>query len=158
MAKKFTEEEKNERIELIGEYFLETGASTREIAKHFSENQFKISNKTVSLYIKEYIKKHEDKKDELKAMIDNNIDKSIEDLQVQERVLKVVRLVLLGSTKEEIANMLNISVKVVERDLSSRFPRLCEKDENYSIYYDSVMEELHRHQVSTIEKNRKVYK
>ena len=50
MAKKFTEEEKNERIELIGEYFLETGASTREIAKHFSENQFKISNKTVSLY------------------------------------------------------------------------------------------------------------
>lgn len=155
MAKKYTEEEKIQRIELVGEYFLKTGESTREIAKYFSENFFEISNKTVSLYIKEYIKKHEDKKEEIRAMIDNNIDKSIEDLQVQERVLKVVRLVLLGSTKEEIANMLNISVKVVERDISSRFPRLCEIDDNYAIYYDSVMEELHRHQVSTIEQNRK---
>ena len=35
--------------------FLKTGASTREIAKYFTENRFKISNYTVSQYIKEYM-------------------------------------------------------------------------------------------------------
>lgn len=38
-------EERERRIELVGEYFFQTGLSTREIAAHFSEKDFKISNK-----------------------------------------------------------------------------------------------------------------
>ena len=49
MARKYTEEEKNSRIELVGEYFLKTGKSTREIAKDFSENYFEISNNFIAL-------------------------------------------------------------------------------------------------------------
>ena len=60
-----------ERIDLIGKYFLETGKSTREIAKYFSSNFFPISNKTVSLYIKAYKKN--------KPQFSNEIDKKIED-------------------------------------------------------------------------------
>lgn len=158
MGRKYTEEERLERIEVIGKYFLDTGASTRDIAKYFTDNYFDISNKTVSLYIKEYMNSHNEKKDKIKDLIDNNTEKSIEDLETRERVLTVARLVLQGLTKEEISNELGVSVKTVERDISSRLPMICEQDEDYKIYYKAVMNSLHHNQVSTIEKNRKTFK
>ena len=158
MGKKYAEEERLERIEIIGKYFLDTGASTRDIAKYFTDNYFDISNKTVSLYIKEYMNSHSEKKEEIKDLIDNNTEKSIEDLETRERVLTVARLVLQGHTKEEISNELGVSIKTVERDISSRLSMLCEQDEDYKIYYKAVMNSLHHNQVSTIEKNRKTFK
>ena len=158
MGRKYTEEERLERIELIGQYFFETGASTRDIAKYFTDNYFEISNKTVSLYIKEYMNTHNEKKDKLKDLIDNNTEKSIEDFETRERVLTVARLVLQGYTKEKIADELGVSIKTVERDISSRLPMICEQDEDYKIYYDAVMNSLHNNQVSTIDKNRKTFK
>ena len=44
-----SDKERERRVEIIGEYFLETGASTREIANYISSSpdyDFEISNKT----------------------------------------------------------------------------------------------------------------
>ena len=158
MGKKYTEEERLERIELIGNYFLKTGSSTRDIAKYFTENYFEISNKTVSLYIKEFMKNHSKSKEEINILIENNMNKSIEDPDTRERVLKVARLVLDGHSKKEVSEILNISEKVVERDISSRLLMLSEIDDDYKIYYDAVINCLHKNQVKTIENNRKKYK
>ena len=86
------------------------------------------------------------------------MNKSIEDPDTRERVLKVARLVLDGHSKKEVSEILNISEKVVERDISSRLLMLSEIDDDYKIYYDAVINCLHKNQVKTIENNRKKYK
>ena len=146
--------ERLKRIEMVGNYFLETGAPTREIAKYFSENYFEISNKTVHSYIKRFQELHSDSKDEIKKLIDNNTEKTIEDPEVRERVLKVARLVLEGHTKEEISEILNISVKIVERDISPRLEMLSNHDEDLKIYYNAVINALNAHQINALNENR----
>ncbi len=146
--------ERLRRIEMVGNYFLETGAPTREIAKYFTENYFEISNKTVHSYIKRYQELHQDKNDEINKLIDNNTEKSIEDPEVRERILKVARLILEGHTKEEVSNILNISVKIVERDINPRLKVLSEHDEDLKMYYDAVINVLNTHQINALNENR----
>ena len=72
MPKKLTYEERLELIRKVGEYFLETGSSVREISKNFKEEyNIEISGKTVSKYIHEYAKIF-GKKDEIESKISNN--------------------------------------------------------------------------------------
>ena len=58
----FSDEERDRRIDLVGEYRVHTGESTRNIAKYFSFTQFKISNATVSDYLERYKKRHPENK------------------------------------------------------------------------------------------------
>ena len=39
------------RVKEVADYAIETGASTRQISKYFTENRFKISNATVCTYL-----------------------------------------------------------------------------------------------------------
>ncbi|MBO6195614.1 MAG: hypothetical protein J6O56_04690 [Bacilli bacterium] len=151
---RINEQERLRRIEMVGNYFLETGKPTREISRYFSDNYFEISNKTVYSYIKKYQELHKDKKDDINKLIDNNTEKSIEDPEVRERIFKVARLVLEGYTKEEISEILNISVKIVERDINPRLEMLSEHDEDLKIYYDAVINSLNAHQINALNENR----
>lgn len=148
------ESERLRRINLVGEYFVNTGASTREIAKYFSSYYFEISNKTVSLYIKEYMKMNPEKEEEIKKKIDINTEKTIDDSYVVERVLKVARLILDGKTIEEASKELDISYKTAERDISVRLKELGKNDSDLKKYYDAVVKVLHVHQVDALNENR----
>lgn len=152
-----SDKERERRVEIIGEYFLETGASTREIANYISSSpdyDFEISNKTVHDYIKRYIEMHPEKEDEIKDIINKNTEKSIEDPKVVERVLNVARLVLNGYTIEESAKILDITYKTAERDINPRLKQLGENAPDLKMYYDAVSNVLNKHQINALNENR----
>lgn len=138
MVKKLTDEERLELIKKVGEYFLETGSSVREVSRIFNEEyNIEISGKTVSKYIHEYAKNF-GKKDEIESKISNNTSKSIEDSSIQSRVLSAARLALEGKTIKEIAKELNSTENVIKGDLSKRLYMYSLVDEDMGIYYDAV--------------------
>jgi transposase len=126
MARTFTEQERIERIRKVGEYFLATNASTREIAKHFCETEFIISNCTVCMYIHLFMKMEPEFSDELNAKIYSNARKTIDDPGVKERVVKVTSLFLSGHNVDQIADETGIDKWTVYRDLIKRLPLLDE--------------------------------
>ena len=150
------DQERIRRIEIVGKYFLDTGSSTRDIADYISKNHFDISNKTVSVYIKKYAEIHPDKSDEISELINNNTEKSIEDPEVRERVFKVARSILDGHTIEETSEILGVSAKTVERDISPRLELLSKEDEDMKAYYDAVLNSLHIHQINALDNNRNI--
>ena len=74
MAEKVqTDEERNRRVEIVGKTFLETGLSTRKLAKYISSDpqfNFKISNATVCDYIKRYLIYHPNDMEQINSLID----------------------------------------------------------------------------------------
>ena len=151
---RITEEERIRRIEIVGKYFLETGSSTREISKFISDNYFDISNKTVSVYIKKYAVLHPEVANDINELINNNTEKSIEDPKVRERIFNVSRLILEGHTMEETSKILNVSPKIVERDISPRLELLSKEDEDMKVYFEAVINALHAHQKNALNNNR----
>lgn len=149
------EKERDRRIKLVGDYFLQTGKSTREISKYFTENYFDISNKTVSVYIKEYLNKYKEKANEIMELIDNNKSKSIEDEEVVDRVFNTADLILSGKSLEETAKILNVSYKTCERDISYRLKALADRSQPLREYYILVKDKLYSNQVEELNKGRK---
>lgn len=117
-------EERLRRIKLVGEYVLETGASTRKTAEYFTENHFPISNYTVSEYLKEYRKIMIEKRETIDAKINANTPESIDDENVRARVLNVIKLIKAGFTIEEISNSLGVEYWVIYRDIHNRYPKI----------------------------------
>lgn len=124
MAANYTDKEREERIILVGDYFMETGASTRQIAEYFSNNFFKISNATVCDYIKKY-KKLKNLDREIEKKIKENSPETISDKNVAKRVLKFAQLYLKDNkTIEEIADETKTEYWTVYRDLTDRLKQL----------------------------------
>lgn len=124
MAANFTDEEREERINLIGEYFINNpGVSTRKIAEYFSKNFFKISNATVLDYINRY-KKNNNLTDEIDNKLNENKPKTINDADVKKRVLTCAKLYISGKTLEEISNITNTNYWIIYRDLMVRLEKI----------------------------------
>lgn len=118
-------DERLRRIIKVGEYVASTGSSTRATAKYFSENEFKISNYTVSEYCKEYQKMFPNKANEITSVIDQNREKTIKDENVVARVMQNVSYVLDdGLSLEEISNLTGVNYWIVYRDLTERLKSL----------------------------------
>ncbi len=150
------ESERLNRIIEVGEYFLNTGASTREIADYFSKNKYSISNKTVYDYIKKYKEMFQNKVSEIEDKLYSNKEKSIDDAGVRERVLTVSRLILDGHTKKEVSKILGITIKEVERDINPRLKKISEIDKDYEIYYNAVMNVLKKNQIDALNEYRNI--
>ena len=120
MAKKFSEEDREKKIILVGEHFKNTGDSTREIAKYFSENFFQISNCTVSDYCHRYMQMNPEEVDLLRNKINKNTVKDVNDEAVRNRVLAVAELFLSGLTVNEITERTSLDFWVIYRDLTRR--------------------------------------
>lgn len=144
-----------ERIEQVGKYFLETGKSTREIAKYFSLNFFPISNKTVSLYIKAYKKNKPQFAEEIDKKIDANTEKDFESDDIKKQILIELDLLFRGYTTSQIAQIFDKGQSSVQRDLTTRLKKLCDIDPSYQEFYDMAQEKLLMNQTATIEINRK---
>lgn len=116
------EEERNRRINMVGDLCLNTGYSYRELADYLTKHYFKISFVTVKNYLEKYIKMHPDKKEEINSIIlENTITNFKNDEKIKNRIYKEAELIEAGYTIEKIASALLISQSVVSRDMSVRF-------------------------------------
>lgn len=129
MASNFTDEERKERIILVGEYFLNhPDSSTRKIAEYFSsiENGFKISNATVCQYIKIYKDMvSSDKSVIIDYNVNSNRPESVESEAVRNRVMYFVSLMLEHDmTIQDISECTGVSYWIVYRDLTDRLSKI----------------------------------
>ena len=138
MAEKLHDDsERLRRIELVGDLFLRTGYSNRNLSRLLSQdsnNGFKISNATVCDYIQRYRIIHSDKAEQIDSLIEANKGSSIKDHNVIKRVYKVVDLICNNYSIDEISKILNQSYWVTYYDIDIRLkkinPELYEKIKN----------------------------
>ena len=114
------DEERNERIILVGEYVKNTGASTRKAAEYFTRTYFPISNATVSDYCARYLKMRPEEVDSLRGKINENTVKDLNSPEIAGRVLRNAELFLNGLTVNQIADITNSSFWTVYRDITKR--------------------------------------
>lgn len=128
-ANVFDEEERNRRIKLVGQYFIDNpNTSTREAADYFSKNYFKISNATIHDYLQRY-KKLMENSPELTEAIDNTLENNkpdtIDNLEIRKRVILVCKMYLQDyKTVEQIADELGESYWTIYRDLTTRLEQV----------------------------------
>jgi len=142
-----SEEEREKRIVLVGEYVKETGASTRETAKYFTKTHFHISNCTVSDYCARYCKMRPEEVDELRGKININTVKTVEDPEVRKRVEYHAALLANGMTIQEIAEATNSSFWVVYRDVNTRIQIV-----NPELYNEIIKPILSEHKEENLRK------
>ena len=139
MAEKLHDDsERLRRIEFVGDLFLKTGYSTRNLSRLISgdENGFKISNATVSDYIQRYRTLHPNKKEQIDSLIEANKGSSIKDHNVIKRVYEIVDLISQNHSLDEISKIYNQSYWVTYYDIDIRLKKLDPK------LYDKVKNNL----------------
>mgnify|MGYP000021164738 FL=1 len=115
------EEERNRRIETVGNLFLLTGYSYRRLSEYLSKNYFKISFVTVKDYLERYIKMNPDKCDEINTIIKENTTVNFKNNEgIKNRIYKEADLIESGFSIQEIASSLFISPSVISRDMALR--------------------------------------
>lgn len=117
-------EERNRRVEKVGNEFLNTGYSTRRLAKLLSQNDFKISNATVSDYLQRYKTVHPDKADQIDSLIEANKGSSLKNIDVINRVYKVSELILNNHSFEEIAELFDETYWTIYYDSNIRLAKI----------------------------------
>ena len=122
---RLTEEERNERVLLVGEYYTSTkDASVRSTAKHFSDMGISMSYVTVQDYIQRYKKMYPNKSGLVQEVIDSRKPLTIEDEEIKKRVIMEANLVIGGYTVSAISDMFDVDYWTVVRDLAKRLPLL----------------------------------
>ena len=143
MATKYTDEQRDQMIEEVGQLAEKTGLSARELSKIYKNGL--LSHVTVSNYLKIYKKRH------LNSNIDfitNNYRGNIKDLKIQQRVLKSAELCLKGYTIDQISVELKITYRVAYDDLHIRLEKI-NKD-----IYDKVKEQLQKNKNNNLKNNK----
>lgn len=128
------QDEMIKRVLEVADYAIETGASTRQISKHFKEHRFPISNCTVSVYLNECLKEIDPRRYQLvKQIIEKNTPKTVESVEVRKRMYNAVSLLLRGLNISQIVEEMNqksekkVTFDIIYDDLTNRLNRL-EKD------------------------------
>lgn len=128
------QDEMIKRVLEVADYAIETGASTRQISKHFKEHRFPISNCTVSVYLNERLKEIDPRRYQLvKPLIEKNTPKTVESVEVRKRMYSAVSLLLRGLNISQIVEEMNktreekVTFDIIYDDLTNRLKRL-EKD------------------------------
>ncbi len=121
MAKNLkNDEEREQRVLLVGSLFNETGMSTRQLAIYITDNYFPISNCTVSNYLKRYCKLKPEELETIQAKIVGNTPDSLDKQEVRDRVETNVKLFEQGYTIEEIAKATDKNYWSVYLDITRR--------------------------------------
>lgn len=125
MARKlYSDEEREEIIKLVGNLYLSTDLSIRELKLYLEEIGIFISIATVHDYIKRYEAMYPKDTYEIEKKISNNSDKvTEEDIQ---RVYIVANMIKDGLTIEEISEQLDTSYWTIYRDINLRLKRINE--------------------------------
>lgn len=165
MPKEYFEEQKSvadrkyeemvKRVKEVADYTIETGASTRQVAKFFTENKYKISNATVCSYLSQRLPRIDPARYVLvKPIIDKNTPKTVETVEVRKRIYSATSLLLRGLTIPQIVEELNIgrleneqvTFDIIYDDLTKRLQQI-EKD---SAILEDVKKRLRENRLDTL--------
>lgn len=148
-------EEMIRRVKEVTDYVIETGSSTRQTAKYFTENRFKISNATVSVYLNSRLPMIDKNRYILvKSIIEKNLPKTVETVEVRQRIYSAVKLLLQGYTIPQIVEEMNkgkelkdqVTFDSIYDDLTRRL-ELIEKDTQI---IDDVKKSLYQNRLDTL--------
>lgn len=145
MAQKVSDEERERRIKLVGDYVKDTEASVRQTALYFTENFFSISIATVSDYLKRYEKQFPEH--EVSDIVKEKRG-DVSSKKLEQRVLLNAKLCLEGKTVEEIAALTETSYYKVYRDLTVRLKGL------NTVLYDMVSARLNSNRMENIDSGK----
>ncbi len=96
------------RVKEVADYVIKTGDSTRQTAKYFTDYRFKISNATVSIYLTKRLPEIDMGRYKLvKPIIEKNLPKTVETVEVRQRIYSAAKLLLYGLTIPQIVDELN---------------------------------------------------
>jgi len=122
---RLTDEEREERINLVGEYYtMNPDASVRSTAKYFSNQGMFMSYVTVQDYIQRYKKRHPEKSDLVQQVIDSRKPLTVENQEIKDRIINEAKLVIEGYTIANISEVMSVDYWTVVRDLAKRLPLL----------------------------------
>ena len=124
-SRKFTAEERRNKAEEIALYIIKEYDNGKKVSTRSLAKIFGISNYTVSILTGEYLEKQfPELHRKVNQILMENVPKSIENIEVQKRVLEAAKLVLQGKTTEEIATKLHVTNNVIYEDLQTRLKKI----------------------------------
>lgn len=148
-------DEIEERVKKVADYIIKTGASTRKAAEYFSSHDFKISNVTVSNYMTKRLPKIDGCRYALvKKVIDKNTPKSVESLEVRNRIYDTLNLLFQGYTIPQIVVKMNetsaeknrVTFDIIYDDLIRRLKMI----ENDLDVIRDVQDRLYKNKIGTL--------
>ncbi len=147
MAASVTDQEREERVLFVGNYFLEhADTSIRKAAQDISKHYFKISTATIHDYLNRFKKLAYENQELIEEHMKNNKEENIDDERVRSRIIIHAQMCIAGLTVEEIAKTTSAAYWTVYRDLKSRLPKV---DINLST---QVQEILNNHKNNNLKK------
>ena len=126
-SKKFTPEERREKAREIAEFIINEDKQGRSVSTRSLAKVFNLSNYTISTLMGGFLEKNfPGLYPDVHRILQGNIPKTIEQIEVKKRVLEAAKLSLQGMTVKQIADLLGESPNVIYEDLQTRLPRLDE--------------------------------
>ena len=130
MARKMDESVRASLIEFVGQEFMRTGISARELQQAMHDcGEFAMvpSHVTISSYIQEYKTNHPEYAKIIDSLVEELKGSKIDDPKVIERVYEVANAILNGSTITELAAFKEVSYWVIYRDVHLRLKEIDSK-------------------------------
>ena len=124
-SRKFAPEERKYIAKEIALYIINENNLGHKISTRILAKKFEISNYTVSTLMRDYLKgQFPYLYDQVNKILTGNIPQTIDNIEIQVRVLEAAKLVLQGNTIKEIADKFNVSINVIYEDLQTRLKKI----------------------------------
>ena len=124
-SRKFTPEERKNKAKEIALYIINENNLGHKISTRILAKKFEISNYTVSTLMRDYLKgQFPYLYDQVNKILTGNIPQTIDNIEIQVRVLEAAKLVLQVNTVKEIADKFNVSINVIYEDLQTRLKKI----------------------------------
>lgn len=127
MARKIDEVTRTRLIEFVGDYFIKTGLSAREIEQKMGDSKcFTIvpSHVTISKYIQEYKLIHHESASIIDSLVEDQKGSRLDDPAIIERVYSVANAIFNGKSIQELSFDYTVSYWVIYRDVHLRLRQL----------------------------------
>lgn len=126
--KKFTLDERREKARDIAIFIINEDREGRKVSTRSLAQKFNLSNYTISTLMGTFLEKNfPGLYVDVHRILQGNIPKTIEQIDVKRRVLEAAKLSLQGMTVEQISEILGESINVIYEDLQTRLKSVDEE-------------------------------
>lgn len=154
MAKKkfANEDERRQKALEISEYIIEENKKGNKISTRSLAKQYGLSNYTISNLMGDFLNRYYPANyEKVHKILQGNIPKTIENIDIERRVLKVAKYALQGMTTKQIADKLGESINVIDEDLQTRLEKIDKEA------YDQVLLIRSKHSLTNLNQGNPQY-